>query len=90
MSLLKWWPQVRKSSAALGIGLELLNSGERFRAIMALLLSPSEGSGDIAISLASVCPPVSCPLFNLNTLWNILMILHSYAEQVMTVSQVQK
>ena len=37
MSLLKWWPQVPKSSAALGFGLELLNSGERFRAIMALL-----------------------------------------------------
>ena len=38
MSLLKCWPQVPKSSAALGFGLELLNSGERFRAIMALLL----------------------------------------------------
>ena len=37
LSLLKWWPQVPKSSAALGFGLELLNSGERFRAIMTLL-----------------------------------------------------
>ena len=37
LSLLKWWPQVPESSAALGFGLELLNSGERFRAIMVLL-----------------------------------------------------
>ena len=32
------WPQGTKSSAALGFGFELLNSGEGFRAIMALLL----------------------------------------------------
>ena len=37
LSLLKWWPHVPKSSAAMGFGFELLNSGERFRAIMALL-----------------------------------------------------
>ena len=37
LSLLKWWPHVPKSSTALGFGFELLNSGERFRAIMALL-----------------------------------------------------
>ena len=37
LSLLKWWPQVPKSSAALGFGFEPLNSGERFRVIMALL-----------------------------------------------------
>ena len=43
LSLLKWWPQVTKSSAALGFGLELLNSGERFRAIMALLFSKTVG-----------------------------------------------
>ena len=32
----------------------------------------------------------SCPLCNLNTLWNIIMILHSYVEQVMTMCRVQK
>ena len=37
LSLLKWWPYLPKSSAALGFGFELLHSGERFRAIMALL-----------------------------------------------------
>ena len=37
LSLLKWWPQISKSSAALGFGFELLNSGERFRAMVALL-----------------------------------------------------
>ena len=37
LSLLKWWPHIPKSSAALGFGFELLNSGERFRAIVALL-----------------------------------------------------
>ena len=39
LSLLKWWPQVPKSSAALGFGFEHLNSGERFRAILALLFN---------------------------------------------------
>ena len=28
--------------------------------------------------------------FDLNTLWNILMILHSYVEQVMMMCRVQK
>ena len=32
----------------------------------------------------------SCPLCNLNTLWNIIMILHSYVEQVMTMCQIQE
>ena len=49
-----------------------------------------KGSGDIAMSLTSVRPSVSCPLYNLNTVWNILMILHSYVEQVMTMCRVQK
>ena len=31
----------------------------------------------------------SCPLCNLNTLWNIINILHSYVEQVMTMCRVQ-
>ena len=44
LSLLKWWPQVPKSSAALGFGFELLNSGERFRAIKALLFSETTAS----------------------------------------------
>ena len=39
MSLLKWLPQVPESTAALGLGIELLNSGERFRAITALLFN---------------------------------------------------
>ena len=30
-----------------------------------------------------------CPLCKLNTLWNIIMILHSYVEQVMTMCRVQ-
>ena len=33
---------------------------------------------------------ISCPLYNLNTLWNIVMILHSYAEQVMTMCRIQE
>ena len=32
----------------------------------------------------------SCPLCNLNTLWNITIILHSYIEQVMTMCRVQE
>ena len=31
-----------------------------------------------------------CALCNLNTLWNIIMILHSYVELVMTMSRVQE
>ena len=31
-----------------------------------------------------------CPLCNLNTLWNIIMILHSHVEQVMTMCHVQE
>ena len=59
--------------------------------------------GDIAMSLASVRssvrPPIrtpvrpstfSCPLNDLNTVWNILMILHCNVEQVMTMCRVQK
>ena len=33
---------------------------------------------------------ISCPLHNLNTLWNIIMILLSYVEQVMTMCRVQE
>ena len=29
-------------------------------------------------------------LHNLNTLWNIIMILHSYVEQVMTMCHIQE
>ena len=32
----------------------------------------------------------SCPLCNLNTLWNIIMILHTYVEQVMKICRVQE
>ena len=31
-----------------------------------------------------------CPLHNWNTLWNIIMILYSYVEQVMTMCRVQE
>ena len=37
--------------------------------------------------------PFSCPLCTLNTIWNIIMIimiLHSYVEQVMTMCRVQE
>ena len=57
----------------------------------------SGGSGDIAMSLESVRRPSvrpyvrkHCPLHNLNTIWNILMILHSYVEQVITMCRVPK
>ena len=33
---------------------------------------------------------ISCPLHNLNTLWNIFMILHSYVEQVMLMCREQE
>ena len=33
---------------------------------------------------------ISCPLYNLNTLWNIIMILHSCVEQVMMMCPVQE
>ena len=33
---------------------------------------------------------VSCPLPNLKTVWNILMILYSYVEQIMTMCRIQK
>ena len=35
-----------------------------------------------------VSDAISCPLYNLNTLWNIIIILHSYVEQVMTMCRV--
>ena len=31
---------------------------------------------------------ISCPFFNLNTLWYIIMTLHSYVEQVMTMRRI--
>ena len=31
-----------------------------------------------------VSDEISCPLDNLKIVWNIIMILHSYVEQVMT------
>ena len=37
-----------------------------------------------------VSDAISCPLSNLNTLWNILMTFHSYVEQVMTMCGVQE
>ena len=37
-----------------------------------------------------VSDAILCPLHNLNTLWNIIMILHSYVEQVMTICHVQE
>ena len=37
-----------------------------------------------------VSDAISCPLHNLNTFWNIIMILHSYVEQVMTLCRVQE
>ena len=33
---------------------------------------------------------ISCLLYNVNTFWNIIMILHSYVEQVMTMCRVQE
>ena len=33
---------------------------------------------------------IMCLLHNFNTLWNIIMILHSYVEQVMTMCHVQE
>ena len=33
---------------------------------------------------------ISCPLHNLKTVWNIIMIHHSYVEQVMTMYCVQE
>ena len=32
---------------------------------------------------------ISCPLYKLNTFWNISMILHSYVGQVMSICHVQ-
>ena len=47
---------------------------------------PTKRFGDIVMSLASVSMSVHkhflCLLYNSNTVWNILMILHSYVEQV--------
>ena len=37
-----------------------------------------------------VSDAISCPLHNLNTVWNIIMILHSYVEQVMTICRIQE
>ena len=33
---------------------------------------------------------ISCLLFNLKTVWNIMMILYSYVEQVMTMCRIQE
>ena len=37
-----------------------------------------------------VSDAISCLLHNLKTVWNIIMILHSYVEQVMTMCRVQE
>ena len=37
-----------------------------------------------------VSDAISCPLYKLNTVRNIIMILHSYVEQVMTMCRVQE
>ena len=36
-----------------------------------------------------VSDAMSCPLHNLKTIWNIIMILHSYVEQIMRICRVQ-
>ena len=33
---------------------------------------------------------ISCPLYNLNIVWNMIMILHRYVEQVKTMCRVQE
>ena len=37
-----------------------------------------------------VSDAISCPLHNLKTIWNILMILYSYVEQAMTMCRIQE
>ena len=37
-----------------------------------------------------VSDAISCPLHDLNTLWNIIMILYSYVEQVITMRRVKE
>ena len=37
-----------------------------------------------------VSDAISCPLHNLKTVWNIIMMLHSYVEQVMTMCRYKK
>ena len=37
-----------------------------------------------------VSDAISCPLHNLKTVWNIIMILHSYVEQVIMMCRVQE
>ena len=49
----------------------------------------------LAVILSELLPliitdAISCPLYNLNILWNIIMIHHSYVEQVMTICDVQE
>ena len=43
LSLLKWWPKMPNSSAALGFEFELLNSGKRLRAIMEFWINAHTG-----------------------------------------------
>ena len=56
------------------------------------LIPQPKGSGDKAMSYLPfyVFYAYSCPLCNLNTLWNIIMILDSYVEQVTTMCRVQE
>ena len=37
-----------------------------------------------------VLDAIMCPLHNVKTLWNIIMIFHSYVEQAMTMCRVQE
>ena len=37
-----------------------------------------------------VSDAISCPLHNLKTVWNTLMIIYSYVEQVMTIFRVKE
>ena len=54
-----------------------------------------EGYSDEPGVCLSVCTYVhpqtfSCPLYNLKTVWNILMIFDSYVDQIMTLWHVQE
>ena len=50
-------------------------------------LSPTERLGGYSDE-PGICPSISCPLYNLKTVGNNLMILDNYVDQVMTMCHV--
>ena len=76
-------------ASAFGGGGHSVGVSKMLSILLSIFIPRQKGLGDTAMSIASVrrlsVLPFLCWLCNLNTVRNILMILHSYVKQVMTM-----